>query len=77
MFTGTAGSGIILRLSEVERTTIQTQYDEVRPFTPNGRPMKEYVLIPEYLIDNDDFCDLWIAKSYEYVAMLPPKVKKK
>lgn len=76
MFTGTSGEGIILRLDAPDREAIQTQYDEVVPFTPNGRPMKEYVLIPAYLIDSDEFCSKWIAKSFEYAAALPPKVKK-
>lgn len=77
MWTGVKGEKVFLRLSEEGRETIQSEYDEVRPFEP--RPdfiMKEYVEIPDSLLTEDEFIHKWLGISYEFVKGLPEKVKK-
>ncbi|MDO8686547.1 MAG: TfoX/Sxy family protein [Clostridiales bacterium] len=76
MFTGIYEDGITLRLTENDRAEIMAQSDEITPFTPLGRTMKEYVLVPEHLLSDKDFAQYWMDKSYAYVSSLPPKTKK-
>ena len=77
MFTGTFEDSIILRLSEVDRLEITKTFDEVRPFEPvTGRPMKEYVTLPESVYEQTDIFRMWLRRSYEYASSLKPKEKK-
>jgi len=76
MFTGVYEDSVTLRLNPADREKIQEQYDEIVPFMPMGRTMKEYVLIPEHLLNDLEFCSEWFAKSFDYINALPPKVKK-
>jgi TfoX/Sxy family transcriptional regulator of competence genes len=78
MFAGAWQDVIILRLSAADRDEIMGASDEVVPFEPmEGRPMKEYVAVPEpFASDKREFAG-WLARSYEYARSLPPKVKKK
>lgn len=76
MFVGIHQETVILRLSPDDREEIQAQYDEVGSFDPmGGRPMREYMAIPEELMDDDAFSG-WLDRSYGYASSLPPKEKK-
>jgi len=78
MFAGVHQDTILLRLSEQDRAEIQALYDEVVPFEPfEGRPMREYVGLPEPLASDSGLFAPWVKRSYEWVATLPPKEKKK
>lgn len=77
MWTGVKGSKVFLRLSEEDRSIIQLECDEIKPFEP--RPnffMKEYVEIPDSKLSDNEFIYKWLTRSYSYVKTLPPKVKK-
>lgn len=77
MWTGVKGGIVFLRLSEDDRSAIQSECDEVKPFEP--RPnfiMKEYVEIPESKLTEDEFIHNWLDISYSFVKNLPPKIKK-
>ncbi|GGL60601.1 TfoX/Sxy family protein [Sporolactobacillus putidus] len=77
MWTGVKGKIVFLRLSENDRSAIQAENDEIRPFEPApGRMMKEYVEVPESKLTDDEFAHKWLDISYSYVKSLPPKVKK-
>jgi TfoX/Sxy family transcriptional regulator of competence genes len=75
MFAGVHEETVIMRLSEADRGKIQTLYPDVRPFTPMGRPMKEYVALPVSFVKNAAVFSEWLARSYEYARFLPPKEK--
>jgi TfoX/Sxy family transcriptional regulator of competence genes len=77
MFAGVHQDSIILRLSEENRKKIAEVTDEVGPFEPmEGRPMKEYVAVPEpFASDRREFMK-WLDRAYEYARALPPKEKK-
>jgi TfoX/Sxy family transcriptional regulator of competence genes len=77
MFAGVWQDVIILRLSPEDRAEIRRVSDEVVPFEPmEGRPMKEYMAVPEpFASDHREFMK-WIERSYEFARSLPPKVKK-
>jgi TfoX/Sxy family transcriptional regulator of competence genes len=79
MFTGVYGDGIMMRLAPDDKKTILGEHEDIVPFTPMGREMKEYVYIPGKLLDNPAYLDEaseWMAKSYAFVISLPPKSKK-
>jgi len=77
MFAGAHQDSIILKLSDEDRKEIMAQNDEIRLFEPfEGRPMREYVGIPESFAGDKREFGRWIERSYEWVASLPPKLKK-
>lgn len=47
------------------------------PFTSYGATMKEYVLIPEDLLDDLELLGKYLEESYQYVSALKPKPTKK
>jgi TfoX/Sxy family transcriptional regulator of competence genes len=75
MFAGVHEETVILRLSESDREKISTLYPDVRPFTPMGRPMKEYVALPDTFVKNGAIFNEWLSRSYEYARYMPPKKK--
>jgi TfoX/Sxy family transcriptional regulator of competence genes len=76
MFSGVHGRNILLRLDEADREAIEAAHDEVGPFEPMGRPMKEYVALPEGLdLPAPELAD-WVGRSFTFAASLPPKEKK-
>jgi TfoX/Sxy family transcriptional regulator of competence genes len=77
MFAGVWQDVIILRLSASDKEEIQKASDEIVPFEPmEGRPMREYVAVPEpFAADSREFA-AWLSRSYEFAKTLPPKVKK-
>ena len=78
MFAGVHQETILLRLSEEDRAEIQKTYDEVAPFEPfEGRPMKEYIGLPEPLASDGELFHSWVKRSYEWARTLPPREKKK
>ena len=77
MFFGTHNENLFLRLSESDRIEFLA-LPEAKQFEPMpGRIMKEYVIIPTWLIEKRDELNQWIGKSLKYVLSLPPKTKKK
>lgn len=76
MFAGAHEENLILRLSEAHRAEIMTQKDEVGPFEPMGRPMREYVAIPEPLLVDQEWFRTWLKRSFDFAASLPPKERK-
>ena len=77
MFIGVHQSSIILRLTESDRNQIRQEFDEPLPFEPfPGRPMKEYVTVPDEIYENSKLFAEWIDQSLNYAAALPPKISK-
>jgi TfoX/Sxy family transcriptional regulator of competence genes len=77
MFCGVDEDTIFIRLSESDREGMLVEYDEVRPFDPTGegKPMKEYLVVPELFHGRMDLLLQWIHLSYEYARTLPVKKK--
>lgn len=77
MFAGAHEDNLILRLSPRDRSGIAAQRDEVGPFEPMpGRPMREYVALPEPLLADRDWLAGWVERSFSFASSLPPKEKK-
>lgn len=78
MFAGVHQDSIFLRLSEKDRENIFKSNDEATQFEPlGGRVMREYMVIPDSIHDHPEEFNRWLGVSYDYVASLPPKKKKK
>ncbi len=76
MFTGLHGNSMILRLGETERQQFM-QMHEAHIFEPMpGHSMKEYVVVPQSVLDDKTLLTSSIAKSLDYARTLPPKIKK-
>ena len=76
MFAGVYGQQLFLRLPEEARTELKERLD-ARPFEPMpGRPMKEYVAMPEAVWSDPAAMDDWMRRSVEFAASMPPKQPK-
>ncbi len=76
MFTGLHQEALIVRLGEDDRERL---IDEAgaRQFEPMpGRPMREYVALPEPMLEDRDKLIEIIRSAKQFAASLPPKVKK-
>lgn len=77
MFCGVHENSLFIRFSETDRKTLLSEQDEIAQFEPSdGKKMREYLVLPEYLCANREFFDLWFDRAYRFVASLPPKVAK-
>lgn len=76
MFAGVYGQQLFLRLPEEARTEL-TEHLDAKPFEPMaGRPMKEYVTMPESVWNDPAVLDDWMRRSVEFAASMPPKQPK-
>lgn len=77
MFTGLFGRQIFVRLPEHDRVEL-LQAEGASEFAPMpGRPMKEYVALPESWIQEPDRIRSWIQRSLTWAESLPEKVPAK
>ncbi len=77
MFAGAHEEYIFLRLSEQDRKEIMATSDEISLFEPlSGRPMREYVALPEPLLSDREWLQEWARRSFLFASSLPPKKKK-
>lgn len=72
MFMGVFGDMLNFRLDPASRAAAEAA--GAVPFTPMGRPMKEYVAIPA--TTDPALLERWAALAYTYGASLPPKEPK-
>ena len=73
MFMGLFQESMILRLSTGPREEFLKVHD-ARIFEPMaGRPMREYVSVPQPLMRDTKELASWVAKALEYGASLKPK----
>lgn len=77
MFLGLHENRMILRLGEKERERFIAGFD-ARIFEPMaGRPMREYVVVPETLHGDLAGLQSWCDRALDYALSLPPKAAKK
>jgi TfoX/Sxy family transcriptional regulator of competence genes len=75
MFTGLFADKMFVRLPEDSRAELMGIGGT--PFEPMpGRPMREYVVIPEKIIAKPAELKAWAGKALRYGASLPVKKKK-
>ena len=76
MFMGIFGEDILVRLPEEDREKVLGA--EGRIFEPmKGRPMREYVVLPDAWRNDPKQVREWAARSLDHADELPPKQPKK
>ena len=76
MAAGIFNQIIMVRLSEAERQ--EWMGKGATPFEPMpGRPMKEYIVLPQQVIEDAAALRNAVLQSINFVGTLKPKVKKK
>jgi TfoX/Sxy family transcriptional regulator of competence genes len=77
LFIGLHQNDFIMRLSEQDRIDFSARYGE-RTFEPmKGRPMREYVRLPEELLTDTRKRAPWIKRSLQYAERIKPKASRK
>ena len=72
MTTGLHQDSWIVRLPEdVRRERMEAGWSTFEPMP--GRPMREYVALPDKVIADRDEVRAWVERAVEYVRGLPPK----
>ena len=75
MFLALFGSQVAVRLSEEDRSELLRQKG-ASAFEPMpGRPMKEYVVLPEAWRTSPRKAKDWVDRSLAWAGKLPPKKK--
>ena len=75
LFIGLHQNDFIMRLSEEDRARFNAEFGE-RTFEPmKGRPMREYVRLPEELLANARKRSSWIRQSLQYAETIVPRQK--
>jgi TfoX/Sxy family transcriptional regulator of competence genes len=73
MFTGLHEDHLIVRLSEQDRTALLREKG-ARIFEPMpGRPMREYVVVPELILASPPKLREWLNRAQAYARTLPAK----
>jgi TfoX/Sxy family transcriptional regulator of competence genes len=73
MFTGTFGNYMFVRLDEPSRVELLTLAG-AKPFEPmEGRPMKEYVQLPESFLNEPALAKAWLERALHWTSTLPAK----
>jgi TfoX/Sxy family transcriptional regulator of competence genes len=77
MFTGVFQSSIFFRLSPQDQKEFLEKYENSRQFEPmEGRLMKEYIVVPESVLEDKGAVGEWMKRSFEYTLSLPEKKAK-
>jgi TfoX/Sxy family transcriptional regulator of competence genes len=72
MFAGLFGAAVGVKLDDEARSELE-KVEGVGPFGPAERPMGGYLALPSL---GEAEAAEWVERAREYVATLPPKVKK-
>lgn len=76
MFSGIYGDAIFVRLGDADREALLRE-PGAEVFAPMaGRPMKEYVVLPEAWLEEPARVEQWLARALEATAVLPAKEPK-
>ena len=77
LFAGVHQSSLMVRLPSDARERLLATVSEAKGFEPTeGRPMKEYVVLPEAVCSNPETLEGWLDLAYRYALSLPPKATK-
>jgi TfoX/Sxy family transcriptional regulator of competence genes len=75
MFMGLYEDHLVLRLGADDRAALLAGGGQ--PFEPMpGRPMKDYVVVPDALVADTAGMEEWVARASTYALSLPPKKPK-
>ena len=73
LFTGLFADTMFVRLGEKDRAAL-LKLKGAEPFAPmKGRPMKQYVVLPPAMLEDEEAIKSWMTRALEYAQSLPPK----
>jgi TfoX/Sxy family transcriptional regulator of competence genes len=76
LFTGLFADTMFVRLGEAERGRL-LRTEGAAPFEPmKGRPMREYVVLPPSMLEDEEAVTSWMRLGREHARSLPPKKAK-
>jgi TfoX/Sxy family transcriptional regulator of competence genes len=76
MFTGVFQESLFVRLDEAQRAEL-LEVEGAALFEPmKGRPMREYVVLPVEVLEDDEVVRSWVGRALTYGASLPPRASK-
>ena len=76
LFTGLFADGLFVRLGEADRARLLATKGAA-PFEPmKGRPMREYVVLPPSMLEDEEAVKSWMRLGLDYARALPEKDKK-
>jgi TfoX/Sxy family transcriptional regulator of competence genes len=76
MFAGVHQEDIVVRLPAERRAVLQSETG-ARQFEPMpGRPMREYIVVPDAARANPEELARWLGEAFRYAAKLPAKERK-
>lgn len=77
MFSQLTKAGVLgLRLGVAEREAFLAEYDN-GPLETYGTVMKEYVAVPDHLLEDAQQLLPWLEQSYAYAKTLKPQPRKR
>jgi TfoX/Sxy family transcriptional regulator of competence genes len=75
LFAGLFEETLLVRLEEQDRQELLAE-EGAALFEPMaGRPMREYVVLPAAMLEDDGAVALWMKRGLAYALSLPPKRK--
>jgi len=75
MFIGLFADAMFVRLPEDSRDELMSIGG--KPFEPMpGRPMRDYVVIPDTIVAQPAVLKAWAGKAFKYGSSIAPKTKK-
>ena len=75
MFAGVHQEDVVVRLAEAQRVELTSAGG--RQFEPMpGRPMREYVALPDAILGDDASLSRWLDAAFRFAAALPAKEPK-
>lgn len=78
LFAGVHQEVVFVRLSRGDREALLSSSDEVQPFEPMpGRPMKEYLALPDSVCGDGAALTEWLELAYRYAESLPARIPRK
>ena len=77
MFVGVFGADVFVRLAEADRAELLKEPGASHFEPVHGRPMAEYVTMPNSWREESDKARDWVSRSLSWASEMPPKQPKK
>lgn len=76
MFMGVHTAGLFLRLGAADRARMIADHGAALFDPSGGRPMREYVVLPDAVLRDDAACAAWIARGLDYALTVPARTRR-
>ena len=73
LFTGLFADTLFVRLGEADRERLLRTKGAARFEPMKGRPMREYVVLPPSMLEDEEAVKSWMRLGLDHARSLPPK----